>query len=203
MVCLDHEIVFKEGVLFYFNFLVGVCYFLVLLDSDGHAHLTDFNIAVRFDNRKSLKSHSGTLAYMAPEIFEDKGYLWQIDWWSLGVILYECIYGKRPFRGNSSEQVANSIMNGSVTFHPTNSLTKMPVNLSQDCINFISGLLERDVTKRLGCGPLGPVELFEHPWFSSVDWNEMENKRVQPSFVPDVRITLVVGLLPLFLLFCV
>ncbi|KAJ3317711.1 hypothetical protein HDU76_001076 [Blyttiomyces sp. JEL0837] len=67
----------------------------VLLDADGHAHLTDFNIAVRYDNRKYLKSHSGTIAYMAPEIFGDKGYLWQIDWWSLGVVLYECIFGKR------------------------------------------------------------------------------------------------------------
>ncbi|KAK5190247.1 Serine/threonine kinase, partial [Cryomyces antarcticus] len=83
----------------------------VLLDSDGHVHLADFvsvcvtkgaktnaddlqNVASEFTPNKLLTSKSGTLAYLAPEVYEGKGYLSEVDWWSLGVLFYECIYNK-------------------------------------------------------------------------------------------------------------
>lgn len=83
----------------------------VLLDSDGHVHLADFvcfhlylhgvsladcyqNVASDFTPTKPLTSKSGTLAYLAPEVYEGKGYSCEVDWWSLGVLFYECIYNK-------------------------------------------------------------------------------------------------------------
>lgn len=83
----------------------------VLLDSDGHVHLADFvrfpppheprndtnseqNVASNFTPAKPLTSKSGTLAYLAPEVYEGKGYSCEVDWWSLGVLFYECIYNK-------------------------------------------------------------------------------------------------------------
>jgi serine/threonine kinase 32 len=82
----------------------------VLLDSDGHVHLADFvrllpplitsfthreqNVASDFTPNKPLTSKSGTLAYLAPEVYEGKGYSCEVDWWSLGVLFYECIYNK-------------------------------------------------------------------------------------------------------------
>lgn len=83
----------------------------VLLDSDGHVHLADFvrastcqtlqrlantsqNVASDFTPHKPLTSKSGTLAYLAPEVYEGKGYSCEVDWWSLGVLFYECIYNK-------------------------------------------------------------------------------------------------------------
>jgi serine/threonine kinase 32 len=65
-----------------------------LLCQDGHAHLTDFNIAVRIRPEKPLTAVAGSMAYMAPEILAKKGYFSSIDWWSLGVMQYELIYGK-------------------------------------------------------------------------------------------------------------
>ncbi|KAJ3099233.1 hypothetical protein HDU96_010768 [Phlyctochytrium bullatum] len=157
----------------------------VLLDEDGHAHLTDFNIAVNFSQRKYLKSHSGTHSYMAPEIFRDQGYLWQIDWWSLGILIYELLYGKRPFRGPNNDAVTQSILTEELVFPPVNLVHRQPVPLSPECHDFILRLLDRDPHRRLGCGPAGAEEVFAHPWFSGLDWTAVEAKSLRPVFVPD------------------
>lgn len=66
----------------------------ILLDEAGHCHLTDFNVATIFDSNRPMTSHSGTLAYMAPEVFVNDGYGPGVDWWGLGIVFYECIYGR-------------------------------------------------------------------------------------------------------------
>ena len=84
----------------------------VLLDGDGHVHLADFvsslivgfkrviwltseqNVASEYKPDKPLHSKSGTLAYLAPEVYAGSGYITEVDWWSLGVTFYECIYNK-------------------------------------------------------------------------------------------------------------
>lgn len=69
----------------------------ILLDEKGHAHLTDFNIAVQLNKRKSsssLTSIAGSLAYISPEILKKQGYSFSVDWWSLGIVIYELLYGK-------------------------------------------------------------------------------------------------------------
>lgn len=82
----------------------------VLLDERGHVHLTDFNIAVHFSpSGRQLTGIAGSMAYMAPEVLSRRGYSCQIDWWSLGVIVYELIYGKRPFRGKTNSALTESI----------------------------------------------------------------------------------------------
>jgi len=66
----------------------------VLLDENGHAHLTDFNIAVYYHPSKPLVSIAGSMAYMAPEVLLRKGYFESVDWWSLGVVMFELLFGK-------------------------------------------------------------------------------------------------------------
>lgn len=66
----------------------------ILLDEKGHAHLTDFNIAAVINERKPLTSIAGSFAYIAPEVLLKKGYLAAVDWWSLGIVCYELLYGK-------------------------------------------------------------------------------------------------------------
>jgi serine/threonine kinase 32 len=69
----------------------------ILLDEHGHAHLTDFNIATVINNSKPLSSIAGSFAYIAPEVLQKRGYLSSVDWWSLGIVLYELLFGKVGF----------------------------------------------------------------------------------------------------------
>ncbi|ORX40421.1 kinase-like protein [Piromyces finnis] len=159
----------------------------ILLDTKGHSHITDFNIATKIDPKKLPRSQSGTLAYMAPEVFKGKGYSYSVDWWGLGVILYECLYGKRPFKGQNNEQLTMSIISPQDIRFPTcNSLTKYPVKVSQDCIMFLKGLLTKDPNQRLGCRPgIELDELWEHPWLIGIDWDKLERKEYVAPFIPD------------------
>ncbi|ORX89718.1 kinase-like protein [Basidiobolus meristosporus CBS 931.73] len=154
----------------------------ILLDQAGHAHLTDFNIAIAYTD-KPLWSRSGTYNYMAPEIFSSQGYGTSVDWWSLGVVFYEAIYGKRPFIFDHADKVKEAIQHAEIQF-PEASKTG-PV--SEECISAMKGFLERDVTQRLGCGPDGFLHIQQHPFFRDIDWDELEQKRSRPPFAPSQK----------------
>jgi serine/threonine kinase 32 len=88
----------------------------ILLDARGHAHITDFNVAIHYSERRLHTSVAGSMAYMAPEVIGRKGYTWCIDWWSLGITAYELLFRKRPFEGRSADKMTNSIMNATLKF---------------------------------------------------------------------------------------
>lgn len=81
----------------------------ILLDINGHAHITDFNVAIHYSSSRLHSSVAGSLAYMAPEVCTRKGYSWQVDWWSLGVCAWELLFRRRPFEGRTAEALTNSI----------------------------------------------------------------------------------------------
>jgi len=156
----------------------------ILLDERGHAHLTDFNIAVHYSERRLLTGVAGSMAYMAPEILHKRGYTYPIDWWSLGVCAYELIFGRRPFRGRTNTALTLSISKDALRF---------PENAEEKCsstgLSFIRGLLERDPFKRLACSPRGDSldEIQQHVWFSSIDWQALNRKELPSPFVPDSK----------------
>ncbi|KAJ3212715.1 hypothetical protein HK099_007672 [Clydaea vesicula] len=155
----------------------------VLLDDAGHAHLTDFNIAVHFREDKPLTAVAGSMAYMAPEILAKKGYLSTIDWWSLGVMMYELIFGNRPFRAKTNEALTNAIL-GDDVYIPSQATSIC----SQECIDCINAYLTRDITKRLGVKEMGGYEgIKAHPFFKKINWVELEAKKATPPFVPDAK----------------
>jgi serine/threonine kinase 32 len=91
----------------------------ILLDAMGHAHITDFNVAIHYSERRLHTSVAGSMAYMAPEVVGRKGYSWNVDWWSLGVVAWELLFHKRPFDGRTAEKMTNSILKDSLKF-PSN-----------------------------------------------------------------------------------
>ncbi|CAO3624328.1 unnamed protein product [Cunninghamella echinulata] len=150
----------------------------ILLDEKGHAHLTDFNIAVQFSEKKPLTSVAGSMAYMAPEILKKRGYFASVDWWSLGIVCYELLFGKRPFKGKSNESLKQSILNSPIEFCDE-------PKVSVEAIQFIKGLLTREVNERLGVGQHGFEKLKAHPWFKSIQWDKLEEKKLESPFIPD------------------
>ncbi|KAJ3483824.1 hypothetical protein NLI96_g6050 [Meripilus lineatus] len=156
----------------------------ILLDSAGHAHITDFNVALHYSERRLHSSVAGSLAYMAPEVVGRKGYTWNVDWWSLGVVAWELLFHKRPFEGRTSEKMTNSILNDPLRF-PTN----VDELCSKDGQDALSKLLDRSPKQRLGCRSRtqGMEEVRNHPWFSTIDWEGIATKECQPPFVPDMH----------------
>ncbi|CAO3685122.1 unnamed protein product [Rhizopus stolonifer] len=152
----------------------------ILLDENGHVHMTDFNIAIRFNSQrpKPLMSVAGSMAYIAPEILKKEGYYYSIDWWSLGVLLYELLYGKRPFRAKSSESLQKAILNQPIEFPDD-------PNISPEAIDFVKSLLDRDITKRLGVGDSGFERLKQHVWLKEIQWDILASKTIGAPFVPD------------------
>lgn len=107
----------------------------ILLDERGNAHLTDFNIAVHFTERRALTSIAGSMAYMAPEVLLKRGYTYTVDWWSLGVTGWELLFGKRPFRGKTNSNLTLCILKDSLKL-PENK----PQQVSDECMSFLKGV---------------------------------------------------------------
>ncbi|KAI8078603.1 kinase-like domain-containing protein [Thamnidium elegans] len=154
----------------------------ILLDEKGHAHLTDFNVAVQVSQNKtkSLTSIAGSLAYISPEVLKKQGYSHSVDWWSLGIVLFELLFGYRPFRAKSNEELQRMIINDTVDF------PKEP-KVSSDAIHFIRELLTRDIDKRIGVGELGFKRLKKHPWLQNTCWDILSSKTVGAPFIPDEK----------------
>jgi len=156
----------------------------ILLDAQGHAHLTDFNVAIHYSERRLHTSVAGSMSYMAPQVVGRKGYSWQIDWWSLGVTAYELLFHRRPFDGRSAEKMTYSIVNNPLKF-PEDATNKC----SAAGIKALKGFIDKDPNTRLGCRPNGQgfEDIQTHPWFVEINWDNLESKDCQPPFVPDMK----------------
>jgi len=156
----------------------------ILLDAQGHAHITDFNVAIHYSERRAHTSVAGSMAYMAPQVLSKKGYSWQIDWWSLGITAYELLFHKRPFDGRSAEKMTNSITKDPLRF-PENASSRC----SDEGLAVLRGWIERDPKMRLGCRSQAQCleDIQRHPWFASIAWDNLDSKQCQPPFVPDMK----------------
>ncbi|KAI9502400.1 kinase-like domain-containing protein, partial [Coemansia spiralis] len=150
----------------------------ILMDHQGHVALTDFNIATRVHDNKPHYAMAGTANYMAPEVVSGAGYTYSVDWWSLGVVMYECIYGKRPFRNKkNADELKRALLYEEIQFPII-----ADVQVSFDCISAMRGFLTKDPQMRLGATGLAGVKA--HPFFASINWALLEQKQLEPPFMP-------------------
>ncbi|KAI8069412.1 kinase-like domain-containing protein [Gongronella butleri] len=150
----------------------------ILLDERGHVHLTDFNVATILHRNRPLTSSSGTSFYMAPEVFRGGGYNEAVDWWGLGVTLYECVYNKKPFAQDSYDELSAAVRRGHVPY------SNSKRSVSGELLSVMQGFLELSPSKRLGQGEQGWLQLLQHPFFRSIDWYQLECKQLPPPFTP-------------------
>ncbi|KAG1474690.1 hypothetical protein G6F56_000199 [Rhizopus delemar] len=152
----------------------------ILLDQEGHIHLTDFNIACELPKNKFLTSLSGTATYFAPEVFKGQGYDENVDWWCVGVTFYECVYKKRPWPScKDIEELKRQVLSKSIQY--PSSFASLPCKLA------IKDFLEKNPKERLGYGiTSGWRKIMTHPFFESIDWYSIDNKQTTPVYTPQM-----------------
>ncbi|KAF5693957.1 AGC AKT kinase, partial [Fusarium globosum] len=152
----------------------------ILLDANGHIALCDFGLSkANLTKNDTTNTFCGTTEYLAPEVLLDEsGYTKMVDFWSLGVLVFEMCCGWSPFYAEDTQQMYKNIAFGKVRF-PRDTL-------SQEGRNFVKGLLNRNPKHRLGATD-DAEELKRHPFFADVDWTLLSKKLITPPFKPKLK----------------
>lgn len=116
--------------------------------------------------------------YLAPEIILSKGYNKAVDWWALGVLIYEMAAGYPPFFADQPIQIYEKIVSGKVRF---------PSHFSSDLKDLLRNLLQVDLTKRFGNLKNGVNDIKNHKWFATTDWIAIYQRKVEAPFIPKFK----------------
>ncbi|KAB5546105.1 hypothetical protein PHYPO_G00068310 [Pangasianodon hypophthalmus] len=149
----------------------------ILLDSQGHIILTDFGLCKEnIEPNGTTSTFCGTPEYLAPEVLHKQPYDRTVDWWCLGAVLYEMLYGLPPFYSRNTAEMYDNILNKPLQLKP---------NISNAARHLLEGLLQKDRTKRLGCTD-DFNEIKNHMFFSPINWDDLNAKKLTPPFNPNV-----------------
>ncbi|XP_015789263.1 serine/threonine-protein kinase Sgk2 [Tetranychus urticae] len=150
----------------------------ILLDSEGHVVLTDFGLCKDgLRDRDTTSTFCGTPEYLAPEVLRKEAYDRRVDWWCLGAVLYEMLYGLPPFYSRDTVEMYDNILNKPV---------RLRTNISLAARSILEGLLQKDKRKRLG-SKNDADEIKRHDFFKPIVWTELESKQIIPPFNPNVK----------------
>ncbi|CEO94837.1 unnamed protein product (mitochondrion) [Plasmodiophora brassicae] len=145
----------------------------ILIDKEGHVKITDFGFAKFVEDR--TWTLCGTPEYLAPEIIQSKGHGKAVDWWALGVLIFEMCAGYPPFYDENPFGIYQKILDGTIDF---------PKHFDPNAKDLVRRLLTADRTKRYGCLKNGVDDIKEHRWFKGIDWDAALQRKLTPPFIP-------------------
>ncbi|OTB00544.1 hypothetical protein M426DRAFT_26459 [Hypoxylon sp. CI-4A] len=150
----------------------------ILLDYQGHIALCDFGLC-KLDMKDEDRTNTfcGTPEYLAPELLMGKGYNKTVDWWTLGVLLYEMLTGLPPFYDENTNEMYRKILSEPLHFPSADVVPPAAKDL-------LSKLLNRNPEERLGAS--GSAEIKAHPFFHAIDWRKLLQRKYEPTFKPFV-----------------
>ncbi|XP_060685186.1 RAC-alpha serine/threonine-protein kinase isoform X2 [Hemiscyllium ocellatum] len=150
----------------------------LMLDNDGHIKITDFGLCKEgIKDGATMRTFCGTPEYLAPEVLEDNDYGRAVDWWGLGVVMYEMMCGRLPFYNQDHEKLFELILMEEIKF---------PRTLSPEAKSLLSGLLKKDPKQRLGGGYDDAKEVMQDKFFAGIKWQDVYQKKLIPPFKPQV-----------------
>ncbi|OMJ86935.1 hypothetical protein SteCoe_11402 [Stentor coeruleus] len=145
----------------------------ILISASGHVKLVDFGFATVLKESHKCSTFCGTFEYLAPEMIERRGHDYSLDWWTLGVLIYELLVGMTPFRSLNTTGIFDKILKKQPDFPP---------NFDEDAKDLVCKLLEKNPKLRLsGEG------IKKHHFFKDTDWNAVDKLNSQPLWIPIVR----------------
>lgn len=145
-----------------------------VLDKDGYVRLTDFGLAKSNVSEANARTFCGTPEYLAPEFLVGSPHGRAVDWWSLGIMLYEMLFGIPPFYNENQNEMYEKILSAPLIFPDE-------VPLGEDGKDLLTRLLDRDPDNRLQ-----DVEEFKkHPFFHDIDFNALYQRKLPPPFKPN------------------
>lgn len=150
----------------------------LLLDRTGYVQIVDFGFAKLVRDR--TWTLCGTPEYLAPEVIQSKGHNKGVDWWALGVLIFEMLAGHPPFFDENGNQfgIYQRILANKPVF---------PSNFDPNVVELIKGLLTTDTSKRLGCLRNGAEDVKQHKWFAGFDWDGLFHHRLPAPIIPHVE----------------
>lgn len=150
----------------------------LLLDKFGHVVLTDFGLCKEGIRAKdTTTTFCGTPEYLAPEVILKKPYDATVDWWCLGSVLYEMLFGLPPFYSRNQKEMYERILNQPLS---------VPNLASNQARDILTGMLKKNRLERLG-SKFDFEEIRNHEFFSPIDWERLIKKEIKPPFVPNIR----------------
>uniref|UniRef100_A0A1I8Q2S6 protein kinase C n=1 Tax=Stomoxys calcitrans TaxID=35570 RepID=A0A1I8Q2S6_STOCA len=150
----------------------------LLLDTDGYVKIADFGLCkegMGFGDRTG--TFCGTPEFLAPEVLTETSYTRAVDWWGLGVLIFEMLVGESPFPGDDEEEVFDSIVNDEVRY---------PRFLSLEAIAIMRRLLRKNPERRLGSSERDAEDVKKQAFFRSIVWDDLLLRKVKPPFVPTI-----------------
>ncbi|XP_042711100.1 protein kinase C epsilon type isoform X5 [Chrysemys picta bellii] len=153
----------------------------ILLDAEGHCKLADFGMCKEgILNGVTTTTFCGTPDYIAPEILQELEYGPSVDWWALGVLMYEMMAGQPPFEADNEDDLFESILHDDVLY---------PVWLSKEAVSILKAFMTKNPNKRLGCvaSQNGEDAIKQHPFFKEIDWVLLEQRKIKPPFKPRIK----------------
>ncbi|XP_031783605.1 atypical protein kinase C isoform X4 [Nasonia vitripennis] len=161
----------------------------VLLDHEGHVKLTDYGMCKEgVREGDTTATFCGTPNYIAPEILRGEDYGFSVDWWALGVLVYEMLAGRSPFDIAGASENPDQNTEDYLFQVILQKTIRIPRSLSVKATSVLKGFLCKDPAERLGCGrsPNAFLDIMTHPFFKAIDWDMLEQKQVTPPYKPQL-----------------